>query len=42
MLLHIFVLYQWKELLEFFGTEINHSTTSHHETVGKSKGIMPT
>ena len=25
----------WKELLEFFGTEVNYATTSHHEIVGQ-------
>ena len=30
-----FTIQVWKELLEFFGTEVRYATTSHHETVGQ-------
>jgi len=32
-----FISKVWKEMLEFFGNEINIATTSHHETVGQVK-----
>jgi len=30
-----FTSYLWKELLEFFETQINYATTNQHETVGQ-------